>query len=74
MTFGTIRTLNFHNKENIVKKLIAVLAPLALILTACASPSGTTGGTSTAPTAQQLGTAAMKIAINAKCTSMADCD
>ena len=68
-TFGTIAALNVHNKEKIVKKLIAVFAPLALVLTACVSPSGTTGGTSTAPTAQQLGTAALKIAINAKCST-----
>nr|WP_218946239.1 hypothetical protein [Acinetobacter sp. YH12206] len=61
--------MNFHNKENIVKKLIAVLAPIALILTACASTSGTTGTSTAASTTQQLGTAALKIAINAKCTT-----
>lgn len=52
-----------------MKKLIALLAPIALALTACASTTGTTGGNSTATTTQQLGTAALKIAINAKCTT-----
>ena len=56
-----------------MKKLFAALAPLALVLTACATPTGTTtsGGTATATpsTAQQLGTAALKVAINAKCTT-----
>nr|WP_216076937.1 hypothetical protein [Acinetobacter defluvii] len=41
-----------------------------MALTACASTTGTTGGNSTATTTtQQLGTAALKIAINAKCTT-----
>jgi hypothetical protein len=53
-----------------VKKLIAVLAPLTLALTACVATDTTTGTTSTAQsTTQQLGTAAIKIAINAKCTT-----
>ena len=52
-----------------MKKLIAVLAPIAFILTACASTTGTTGNSATATTTQQLGTAALKIAINAKCTT-----
>ena len=51
-----------------MKKLIAMLAPLALTLTACATMDST--GTSTAgSTTQQLGTVALKIAINAKCTT-----
>ena len=51
-----------------VKKMIAVLAPLALILSACtATDMATTNNTAT--TTQQLGTAALKIAINAKCTT-----
>ena len=48
--------------------MIAVLAPLALILSACtATDMATTNNTAT--TTQQLGTAALKIAINAKCTT-----
>ncbi|OTG66193.1 hypothetical protein B9T25_10315 [Acinetobacter sp. ANC 4470] len=49
-----------------MKKLIAVLAPLALALTACVSTNTTTGMQSTT---QQLGNTALKIAINAKCTT-----
>ncbi|GAA5183607.1 hypothetical protein GCM10023345_12300 [Acinetobacter kookii] len=53
-----------------MKKIIAVLVPLALALTACVSTNTTTG---TAPTTQsatqQLGMTAIKIAINAKCTT-----
>ena len=53
-----------------MKKLIAVLAPLAMVLTACVATDTTTGTTSTTQSAtQQLGTAAIKIAINAKCTT-----
>ncbi|OTG72322.1 hypothetical protein B9T26_10330 [Acinetobacter sp. ANC 4169] len=53
-----------------MKKLIAVLAPLAMALTACVATDTTTGTTSTTQSAtQQLGTAAIKIAINAKCTT-----
>lgn len=67
----------FHyDKESKVKKLFAVLAPLALSLTACANMgglTGTNGATSTNGTqpsaAQQLGGASLKIAINAKCTT-----
>ncbi|MDO5542636.1 MAG: hypothetical protein Q4F77_04925 [Acinetobacter sp.] len=52
-----------------MKKLLAVLAPIALVLSACTTTTGTTTGT-TAPTAtQQLGMAAIKIAINAKCVT-----
>ncbi|ENW23593.1 MULTISPECIES: hypothetical protein [Acinetobacter] len=48
-----------------MKKLLAVLAPLTLVLSAC-----TATGTSEAPsTTQQLGGTALKIAINAKCTT-----
>ena len=51
-----------------MKKLIALLAPLAVVLSACAT--GTTGTSSTAgTTTQQLGVAALKIGINAKCTT-----
>ncbi len=49
-----------------MKKLIAVLAPLTLALTACVSTNTTTGMQSTT---QQLGNTALKIAINAKCTT-----
>ena len=53
-----------------MKKLIAVMAPLAIILSACTA-TGTSTGANTAGTqaAQQLGSAAVKIAINAKCTT-----
>ncbi len=47
--------------------MIAVLAPLALILSACTTTDMATTNTTT--TTQQLGTAALKIAINAKCTT-----
>ena len=47
--------------------MIAVLAPLALILSACTTTDIATAITTT--TTQQLGTAALKIAINAKCTT-----
>lgn len=51
-----------------MKKLIALLAPMTFVLGACAT--GTTGTSSpTANTTQQLGSAALKIAINAKCTT-----
>ncbi|MBU3848033.1 MAG: hypothetical protein H9855_13900 [Candidatus Acinetobacter avistercoris] len=51
-----------------MKKLIALLAPIALALSACAT--GTTeNGTTASSTTQQLGSAALKIAINAKCTT-----
>ena len=48
-----------------MKKLLAALAPLTLVLSACA----TTGSPETQTTTQQLGGAALKIAINAKCTT-----
>lgn len=48
-----------------MKKLLIALAPIALVLSACA----TTGGPETQTTTQQLGGAALKIAINAKCTT-----
>ncbi|SPL71677.1 hypothetical protein [Acinetobacter stercoris] len=56
-----------------MKKLFAVLAPLAISLTACATMDGT-GATGTTATqqgsmTQQLGSAALKVAINAKCTT-----
>ena len=54
--------------DNSVKKMIAVLAPLALILSACTTTDMATTN-NTATTTQQLGTAALKIAINAKCTT-----
>lgn len=51
-----------------MKKLIATLVPLAFVLSACAT--GTTGTSSTAgSTTQQLGMTALKIGINAKCTT-----
>ena len=52
-----------------MKKLIAVMAPLTLVLSACTA-MGTSGtGTEPQSATQQLGTAAVKIAINAKCTT-----
>ncbi|ENV13285.1 hypothetical protein F965_01958 [Acinetobacter schindleri NIPH 900] len=51
-----------------MKKLLAVVAPLALVLSACVAPQGT-GTTTQASTGQQLGSAAIKIAINAKCVT-----
>ena len=48
-----------------MKKLLAALAPLTLVLSACA----TTSSPETQTTTQQLGGAALKIAINAKCTT-----
>lgn len=54
--------------DNSVKKMIAVLAPLALVLSACTTTDMATTN-NTATTTQQLGTAALKIAINAKCTT-----
>ena len=52
-----------------MKKLIAVLVPLTLALTACVSTNTTTGTTGMQSTTQQLGNTALKIAINAKCTT-----
>jgi starvation-inducible outer membrane lipoprotein len=48
--------------DNSVKKMIAVLAPLAFILSACTTTDMATTNTTT--TTQQVGTAALKIAIN----------
>lgn len=52
-----------------MKKLIAVLVPLTLALTACVSTNTTTGTADMQSTTQQLGNTALKIAINAKCTT-----
>lgn len=49
-----------------MKKLIAILAPITLVLSAC-STIDTVGRTQTPN--QQLGTVALKIAVNAKCTT-----
>ncbi|OTG83153.1 hypothetical protein [Acinetobacter sp. ANC 4648] len=51
-----------------MKKLVATLAPFALVLTACAT-TDSTGMSAAGTTTQQLGTVALKIAINAKCTT-----
>ncbi|TCB36816.1 hypothetical protein E0H82_03660 [Acinetobacter sp. ANC 4910] len=45
-----------------MKKRLAALAPVILVLTACAT-------TETATTTQQVGMAAIKIAINSKCVT-----
>ena len=50
-----------------MKKLIAVLAPLALVLSACTTTDST--GSASPSMTQTLGNAALKIAINAKCTT-----
>lgn len=50
-----------------MKKLIAVLAPFVLVLSACATTDST--GTGAMQTTSQLGNVALKIAINAKCTT-----
>ena len=52
-----------------MKKLIVVLVPLTLALTACVSMNTTTGTAGMQSTTQQLGNTALKIAINAKCTT-----
>lgn len=52
-----------------MKKLIALLLPLILALTACVSTDSMNGTTSTQSATQQLGGVALKIAINAKCTT-----
>lgn len=52
-----------------MKKLIALLLPLTLALTACISTDSMNGTTSTQSATQQLGGVALKIAINAKCTT-----
>lgn len=54
-----------------MKKLLAVLAPFALALTACATTDGTTatGQTSAATGAQQLAMAAVKVGVQAKCVT-----
>ncbi|WP_198079184.1 hypothetical protein [Acinetobacter calcoaceticus] len=49
-----------------MKKLMLALAPVVLALTACATTTGT-GTTSAQTTTQQLGVAALKVAVNAKC-------
>jgi len=49
-----------------VKNRLAVLVPIVLALTACATTETTN---TTATTTQQVGMTAMKIAINAKCTT-----
>ncbi|WP_221175113.1 hypothetical protein, partial [Staphylococcus aureus] len=49
-------------------KLMLAVAPVVLALTACATTTGTgTGGASAQTTTQQLGVAALKVAVNAKC-------
>ena len=63
-----MRLLNIEYKDNVVKKLFAVLVPMALVLSACAT-TDTIGTTSTPSTTQQLGAAALKIAVNAKCVT-----
>jgi hypothetical protein len=55
-----------NHQGNIVKKRLAALAPVILVLTACAT---TETATTTATTTQQVGMAAIKIAINSKCVT-----
>lgn len=57
-------------RKKFVKKLVALLVPLTLALTACVSPQGTDGSsTNVASGAQQLGMAVLKVGIQAKCVS-----
>lgn len=49
-----------------MKKRLAAFAPVILVLTACAT---TETATTTAATTQQVGMAAIKIAINSKCVT-----
>ncbi|ANF82066.1 hypothetical protein A3K93_07575 [Acinetobacter sp. NCu2D-2] len=51
-----------------MKKLIAVLAPLTLALTACVSTTGTTTGTA-ANTTNSLAMMAVKVGVQAKCVT-----
>ena len=54
-----------------MKKLVAVLAPLSLVLTACAA-TGTTGGagsTSGATSTNSLAMMAVKVGVQAKCVT-----
>lgn len=52
-----------------MKKLAAVLAPLTLVLSACAT-TGTTGtGTSAATTTNSLAMMAVKVGVQAKCVT-----
>lgn len=58
-----------------MKKLLAVMAPLAMVLSACTATGTSTGANTAAGTqtaSQQLGMAAIKIAINAKCIAELD--
>ncbi|EHU1558033.1 hypothetical protein A1Z55_RS08005 [Acinetobacter baumannii] len=50
-----------------MKKLMLAVAPVVLALTACATTGTGTGGASAQTTTQQLGVAALKVAVNAKC-------
>lgn len=59
-----LRSIKGKNDE----KLMLAVAPVVLALTACATTTGTgTGGASAQTTTQQLGVAALKVAVNAKC-------
>lgn len=51
-----------------MKKLIALIAPIVLILSACATGTAE-NGMAASSTTHQLGSVALKIAINAKCTT-----
>jgi hypothetical protein len=57
-----------HNIGFTVKKLAAVLAPMAFVLTACVTTDGTTGSTA-ATTANGLAMAAVKVGVQAKCVT-----
>lgn len=51
-----------------MKKLVALLAPLTLALTACVSTTGTTTGTA-ASTTNSLAMMAIKVGVQAKCVT-----
>jgi len=67
LSLGTIRAAKVQSKEKMMKKLMLALAPVVLALTACATTTGTDTGASAQTTTQQLGVAALKVAVNAKC-------
>lgn len=52
-----------------MKKTVWLLAPVALFLTACATTDYEGGNATASTTTQQLGAAAIKVAVNAKCTT-----
>ena len=52
-----------------MKKLIAAIIPLALLLTACVTDTGTTSNNTTSSVGGGLATMAIKIGVQAKCAT-----